>query len=79
MLAAKITSKGQITLPKAVRDALHLATGDRVSFVLREDGVVEMQPLTVTITELVGILGGDGTRQSVDDMNAAVRRAAGHR
>jgi len=29
---AKVTSKGQVTLPKAVRDALGLKAGDRVLF-----------------------------------------------
>ena len=35
MSAARLTSKGQITLPKSVRDRLHLAAGDRVEFIGR--------------------------------------------
>lgn len=32
---ATLTSKGQITLPKAIRQALGVTTGDKVSFTLR--------------------------------------------
>lgn len=39
-IAAKITSKGQITLPKAVREQLELAPGDRVLFRLAGDRAV---------------------------------------
>ena len=37
---ATLTSKGQITLPKEVRDSLSLKEGDRVSFVVEADGSV---------------------------------------
>jgi AbrB family looped-hinge helix DNA binding protein len=36
--------QGRVTLPKEVRDALRLAAGDRISFTLREDGIVEIRP-----------------------------------
>ena len=37
-MEARITVKGQITLPKALRDAMHLKTGDKVFFEPLEDG-----------------------------------------
>lgn len=37
---ARITSKGQITLPKPVRDALGLKTGDRVLFRVKQGGAL---------------------------------------
>ena len=37
MVTATLTSKGQLTIPKAVRDSLHLHTGDRVAFVVHGD------------------------------------------
>jgi AbrB family looped-hinge helix DNA binding protein len=39
-VAATMTSKGQITLPKSVRDALGLRAGDRVMFRVHEDRAV---------------------------------------
>lgn len=39
-ISAKITSKGQITVPKEVREALGVSQGDRVVFETRKDGFV---------------------------------------
>ena len=40
MPTATVTSKGQITIPKRVRDALHVKPGDRVDFVIEDGGRV---------------------------------------
>lgn len=42
MSIGTITSKGQITIPKDVRDALHLVAGSRVRFVKNEHGLYEL-------------------------------------
>jgi AbrB family looped-hinge helix DNA binding protein len=39
-ISAKLSSKGQLTVPRAVRDALHLAEGDRVTFRVEGDHAV---------------------------------------
>jgi len=49
---AKVTSKGQITLPKAVRDALELAPGDRVLFRVQDGHAVLAR--TPDLLELAG-------------------------
>ena len=46
MTTATVTSKGQVTIPKKVRDALHLATGDTIEFVVREKGEVILRPIS---------------------------------
>lgn len=43
MPSAKLTSKGQITIPKEVREALGLHTGDRLAFRVHDDGRVEVE------------------------------------
>jgi len=45
MVSAKITTKGQVTIPKRIRDRMGLRAGDRVDFV-EEDGGYRLQKLT---------------------------------
>jgi AbrB family looped-hinge helix DNA binding protein len=57
-ILSTITSKGQVTLPKAVRDQLGVATKDRISFVIAGDDTVTLQvPRFPTIASLAGIAG----------------------
>jgi AbrB family looped-hinge helix DNA binding protein len=75
MATATVTSKGQITLPKAVRERLHLDTGDRVDFVVKENGEVVLRPFGSDVQELRGLLQRGGKRAlSVETMNKAVLR-----
>lgn len=76
MPTATVTSKGQITIPKEVRDALGLDTGHRVSFVLRENGVVEMHPENVDLMSLSGIFKPAVKGVTIADMKEAVRKGA---
>ena len=75
MPSATVTSKGQLTLPKAIRDLLRLGAGDRVDFIVRDDGTVVLRPATVDVRELKGLLHRKGlTPLSVEEMNAITRR-----
>ncbi len=47
-----VSSKGQIVIPKEVRDALGLHTGSEVSVRTREDGIVEITPIKKKIADL---------------------------
>lgn len=76
MVGGKITSKGQITVPKAVRETLALKAGDRMSFVIHEDGTVTVQAETVALPSLRGVLKSNGRHVSVEQMSDDVRRAA---
>jgi antitoxin PrlF len=51
-----VTSKGQITIPKAVRERLHLEPGDKVYFDVRDDGSVSMMTRKQPIESLFGLL-----------------------
>ncbi|MBN9064680.1 MAG: AbrB/MazE/SpoVT family DNA-binding domain-containing protein [Rhizobiales bacterium] len=54
MAAATVTSKGQITIPASVREALGLKAGDRVEFVPEgKDGFV-IRPATLPVSALRG-------------------------
>ena len=73
MVTATLTSKGQLTIPKAVRDSLHLHTGDRVAFVVHNNGEAVLKPVTKSVDEVFGRLHSAAQpRRSVDEMKAAV-------
>ena len=56
MATAKVTSKGQITIPLDVRTALGLKAGSRVEFVAQSDGSYEILPATRSIKDLKGVV-----------------------
>ena len=76
MSASTITSKGQTTIPKDVRDRLHLKPGDRVEFVVRDDGTAVMMPATLSVASLRGILPPPRKPVTIEEMNQVIRRRA---
>ena len=76
MPASTVTTKGQITIPRKIRDALNLHTGDRVIFQLRGDGVVEMQAESVDFMSLFGVLEPSVKGVTLEDMAEAIEAAA---
>lgn len=78
-MPSTITSKGQTTIPKAIRDRLNLKPGDRVDFVLEEDGRVLLVPATVPLSQLRGILPKPKKPVSIADMKAAIEAEAAKR
>lgn len=81
MASATVTSKGQITIPVRVREALGLDIGDRIEFVEIEKGKFAIVAATRSIRELEGRYKSKrGTPVSIEEMNAAIaRRASGSR
>jgi AbrB family looped-hinge helix DNA binding protein len=75
MSAATLTSKGQVTIPKAVRSHLGVEKGDRIAFLIRQDGVVEIQPETVDLRLLHGIVKPKVRGVTVEDMKETIRKA----
>ena len=61
---ATLTSKGQTTIPKEIRDGLGMKTGDRITFTLMPDATVLMRVKSKSIAELAGLLHKKG-RKSV--------------
>jgi antitoxin PrlF len=57
---ATLTSKGQITIPKEIRDSLGLQPGDRMTFTLMPDGTVVMRVKTKSVMDLAGVLRKKG-------------------
>jgi antitoxin PrlF len=75
--AAKITSKGQITIPVQVRAALGLDPGDRIEFVEVGKGEFNIVAATRSVRELSGILYRKGRKPvSIEEMNTAIAKGA---
>lgn len=73
MPRATVTSKGQITIPKTVRDRLHLSAGDSVDFVLEAPDRVVLRPLGGSVRDLAGMLRRSGARAvSTPEMDEAI-------
>lgn len=66
-----ITSKGQATIPKAIREHLQLDAGDRVKFFVYPDGRVFLLPKRPA-SIMRGIVKTKGRRVTVKGMNDAV-------
>ena len=75
MLESTITSRGQTTVPKAVREALELKAGDRVRYTI-EGSAVWLRPLR-PIARLRGIVQSSGPPLSLEDMDRAIAEGAG--
>jgi len=71
-----LTSKGQLTLPKAVRDKLHLRTGDRLWVEVTQDGRVSLEPATVDVLELKGMLPKPAKPLGLAEMERVIRKRA---
>jgi antitoxin PrlF len=65
MQQTTLTSKGQITIPKFIRDSLALHAGDKIEFVLTENNEVILKPVTKKVDEVYGRLFKTG-RPAVD-------------
>ncbi|HMP72225.1 MAG TPA: AbrB/MazE/SpoVT family DNA-binding domain-containing protein [Kiritimatiellia bacterium] len=73
MVTATLTSKGQLTIPKSVRDALRLQTGDRVTFVVHGEREAVLKPMTKSVDEVFGRLySPKQPRRSIEQMKEAV-------
>ena len=72
MPTATMTSKGQVTIPIAVRTALGLVAGDRVEFVQTDTGGFELIPVTQSVTALRGLVRKPTSPVTIEAMNDAI-------
>ncbi|MEI7881132.1 MAG: AbrB/MazE/SpoVT family DNA-binding domain-containing protein [bacterium] len=73
MVTATITSKGQITIPRTVRESLHLHSGDRIAFIMQGETEALMKPVTKTVDQVFGRLHKHGQAgKTVAEMNRAI-------
>lgn len=58
-----LTSKGQTTIPKGIREKLDMKSGDRMTFTLMPDGTVLMRVKNKSVLELAGVLHRKGQKR----------------
>ena len=73
MSTATVTSKGQVTIPKDVRDALNLKKGTELTFVVQQDGSVLVRPKTRSLRDMMGMLKTD-RHVTIEEMNEIIAR-----
>jgi antitoxin PrlF len=76
MSEARMTTKGQITVPKEIRMQLRLKPGDRVRFIIESDGKVRMWPAKRDISALRGVLPKPRRVATLEEIDAAIRARA---
>ena len=77
ILTAKITSKGQITLPKEVRKLLNVQEGNVIVFGKENDKIV-IKPAK-TLRDFKGLLKNIKTEENFDEIRKKVKKSMGKR
>ena len=74
-MATKVTRKGQVTIPKPVRDHLGISAGSRVTFRCAADGsvVIEKADGTQQPSRFASVIGSAGPGPSTDEIMALLR------
>ena len=68
-----MTSKGQITLPKAIRDRMGMEAGDRMDFSVAKDGKLHGRLIKGSVLRLAGIAKpADGRTRTLEEMDEAI-------
>jgi AbrB family looped-hinge helix DNA binding protein len=75
MALATITTKGQVTIPKSVRDSLMLSTGDKIEFVVTNKREALIRPVSKKVDDVFGILHKPGRKTvSVEEIDEKIRQ-----
>lgn len=78
MVGTKLTSRGQTTIPKHIRERLGLEAGDRVLFLVK-DGEVVLQPVKHGLRDLQGSVKPRRKPEDFDEVRREVRRRVAER
>ncbi len=75
MTHSVITSKGQITIPRKIREQFNLKKGDRIDFNIN-DGILQLIPASKKVSDVFGILSRKPQKSiSIDDMNSKLLKS----
>ena len=74
MPTATMTTKGQITVPRDVRLKLNLKAGDRVLFIVEDDGTARLRAVNKDISSLRGILPPPKRKATIEEIEASIAK-----
>ena len=75
MTIATLTTKGQVTIPKDIRDMLRLHTGDKIEIVVTAEGEAVIRPVTKKVDDVFGRLSRPEQKAvTLEEMDNAVRK-----
>ena len=77
-MMAKITAKGQLTIPKEIRDALRVGPGDRILFLI-EGSKTLLYPVKGTLLDLRGSVKPKNPPEDLDKVREEVKRKVARR
>ncbi|NOX79918.1 MAG: AbrB/MazE/SpoVT family DNA-binding domain-containing protein [Deltaproteobacteria bacterium] len=74
MALATLTTKGQVTIPKQIRESLKLRTGDKIEIIITEKREALIRPISKKVDDIFGKLHVPGRKAvSVESMNNAIK------
>lgn len=80
MATATLTSKGQTTIPKEIRDFLGIGPGDKLDFIVESDGRVLLRSATLDVRQLRGMLKRSGRKAvTLEEMDKVIAAGAARR
>lgn len=73
MATSTVTSKGQVTIPKVIRDFMDIQAGDRIHFMRDRHGNVVVKPATKKLSSLKGIVTKPQKAVTLEQMERAIK------
>ena len=74
-MVSKLTSKGQLTIPKSIRKKFNLHKGDKIEFFIDNEGEIRLIPVKSSVKELKGMVPPPNKKVSLEDMQEAIERS----
>ena len=68
-----VTKKGQVTIPRIIREKLQINCGDKVEFTFNKQGQVVLQPVKTNLDNLYGILKKEKPDLDIDEQRKIAR------
>ncbi len=75
-MTSTVTSKGQVTIPVEARRRLRILPGTKLEFVIRDDGRLEVIPLSGSVKDLKGAVPKPKRALTLAEMDAAIAGGA---